>query len=163
MRGSSGHAPGRPATACLPPARATPPSKCGSWGTWARVGTPPDASAMPQQQESTVPPLRSTVTYMSLGMGLREAPAPCLPCDSACECTQSKPDTCWCDISEMMMCAGLPTQPAVKLPALTHPVTAVAFAPPDCGSHSAAESTGRNVLAVGPAEECHSQRLCTDR
>ena len=37
---------------------------------------------------------RSTMcTYMSLGMGLREAPAPCLPCDSACECTQSKPDT----------------------------------------------------------------------
>ena len=47
------------------------------------------------------------------------------------------------------MCTGLPTQPAVKLPALAHPVTAVAFAPAECPSRSAAEGSGRDVLAVG--------------
>ena len=47
------------------------------------------------------------------------------------------------------MCTGLPTQPAVKLPALAHPVTAVAFAPAECSSRSAAEGSGRDVLAVG--------------
>ena len=47
------------------------------------------------------------------------------------------------------MRTGLPTQPAVKLPALSHPVTAVAFAPAECGSRSAAEGSGQDVLAVG--------------
>lgn len=47
------------------------------------------------------------------------------------------------------MRTGLPTQPAVKLPALLHPVTAVAFAPAECSSRSAAEGSGRDLLAVG--------------
>ena len=47
------------------------------------------------------------------------------------------------------MHTGLPTQPAVKLPALAHPVTAVAFAPAECDSYSAAEGRGRDLLAVG--------------
>ena len=47
------------------------------------------------------------------------------------------------------MHAGLPTQPAVKLPALAHPVTAVAFAPAERSSRSAAEGSGTDVLAVG--------------
>ena len=44
---------------------------------------------------------------------------------------------------------GLPTQPAVKLPAFAHPVTAVAFSPSACTSRSAAEGSGRDILAVG--------------
>ena len=62
---------------------------------------------------------------------------------------KSKADTCQCHGSKMMVHTGLPTQPAVKLPTFSHPVTAVAFAPAECNSCSAAEGSGRDLLAVG--------------
>ena len=43
---------------------------------------------------------------------------------------------------------GVPSQPALKLPAFAAPVTAVAFAPASCGS-SRPQRSGMNVLAVG--------------
>ena len=79
---------------------------------------------------------------------LREAPAPFHHSDSACEC-QGKARHLSVYCSKMNVHTGLPTQPAVKLPAFAHPVTAVAFSPAVCDSRSAAEGSGRDLLAVG--------------